>query len=78
MSVCSKVVSQNVRGRQWISSEAWTATTVLQTPRFMPYLGGTLGIAIRQGEIPGLRDYLLNIHPELNYENKYINNMVNY
>lgn len=57
---------QNVTGRQWIASEAWTTATVLQTPRFMPYLSGTLGIAIRRGEIPGLRDFLLQIKPDQN------------
>ncbi|XP_044059713.1 extracellular calcium-sensing receptor-like isoform X1 [Siniperca chuatsi] len=59
-----EVVRQNVTGRQWIASEAWTAAAVLQTPRLMPYLSGTLGIAIRRGEIPGLREFLLQIHPD--------------
>ncbi|XP_056466443.1 extracellular calcium-sensing receptor-like [Gadus chalcogrammus] len=30
----------------------------------MPFLAGTLGIAIRRGEIPGLRDFLLTIRPD--------------
>ncbi|XP_037630435.1 extracellular calcium-sensing receptor-like [Sebastes umbrosus] len=71
-----EVVRQNVTGRQWIASEAWTAAAVLQTPRLMPYLGGTLGIAIRRGEIPGLRDFLLRIRPDLHYNNSYGNNIV--
>lgn len=50
-------------GLQWLASEAWTGTTFLQTPDFMPYLRGTLGIAIRRGEITGLRDFLLQIRP---------------
>ena len=62
-------------GLQWMASEAWTAAAVLQTPRLMPYLGGTLGIAIRRGEIPGLRDFLLRIRPEL-HDNKYGHSMV--
>ncbi|KAG7235056.1 hypothetical protein INR49_003421, partial [Caranx melampygus] len=57
-----EVVRQNVTGLQWIASEAWTAAAVLQTPRLMPYLGGTLGIAIRRGEIPGLREPEYNIY----------------
>ncbi|XP_076002189.1 extracellular calcium-sensing receptor-like [Genypterus blacodes] len=60
----AEVVRQNVTGLQWMASEAWTASTILQTPHFMPYLGGTLGIAIRRGEIPGLRDFLLRIRPD--------------
>ena len=50
-------------GLQWIASESWTAATIIQIPRYMPYLGGTLGIAIRRGEITGLRDFLLKTHP---------------
>uniref|UniRef100_A0A7N8Y6D2 Extracellular calcium-sensing receptor-like n=1 Tax=Mastacembelus armatus TaxID=205130 RepID=A0A7N8Y6D2_9TELE len=66
IQIMEEVVRQNVTGLQWIASEAWTSATVLQTPRLMPYLGGTLGIAIRRGEIPGLRDFLLQIHFLLN------------
>uniref|UniRef100_A0A3Q1J8B2 G-protein coupled receptors family 3 profile domain-containing protein n=1 Tax=Anabas testudineus TaxID=64144 RepID=A0A3Q1J8B2_ANATE len=69
-----EVVRQDVTGLQWIASEAWTAAAVLQTPRLMPYLGGTLGIAIRRGEISGLGDFLLKTHPDQN--NKYENNIV--
>ncbi|XP_067451903.1 extracellular calcium-sensing receptor-like [Thunnus thynnus] len=68
-----EVVKQNVTGRQWIASEAWTAAAVLQTPDLMPYLGGTLGIAIRRGEIPGLMDFLLRIRPDLHHNNSYGN-----
>ena len=64
--------------RQWIASEAWTTATVLQTPRFMPYLSGTLGIAIRRGEIPGLRDFLLQINPDQNNDENNIVRVVKY
>ncbi|XP_075891871.1 extracellular calcium-sensing receptor-like [Nelusetta ayraudi] len=70
-----EVVRQNVTGLQWIASEAWTAAAVLQTPLLMPYLGGTLGIAIRRGEIPGLREFLTQIRPDRNAKNSG-NNMV--
>uniref|UniRef100_A0A8C6TBA3 Receptor ligand binding region domain-containing protein n=1 Tax=Neogobius melanostomus TaxID=47308 RepID=A0A8C6TBA3_9GOBI len=58
-----QVVTQDVTGLQWIASEAWATVTVLQTPQLMPYLAGTLGIAIRRGEIPGLKEFLLQIQP---------------
>uniref|UniRef100_A0A667X6B6 G-protein coupled receptors family 3 profile domain-containing protein n=1 Tax=Myripristis murdjan TaxID=586833 RepID=A0A667X6B6_9TELE len=70
-----EVVKQNVTGLQWIASEAWTAATRMQTPDLMPYLGGTLGIAIRRGEIPGLRDFLLRISPDSDPNNNYNNNI---
>lgn len=71
-----QVRRQNVTGLQWIASEAWTAASVLQTPELMPYLAGTLGIAIRRGEISGLREFLLGIHPEGRSNNHYGNSMV--
>jgi len=58
-----KVVLQNMTGRQWIASEAWATSLEYHTPRFLPFLAGTLGIAIRRGEIQGLHDYLLRLRP---------------
>ncbi|XP_063348605.1 extracellular calcium-sensing receptor-like [Pelmatolapia mariae] len=77
VNLMEEVVRQNVTGLQWMASEAWTEATVLQTPQFMPYLGGTLGIAIRRGEIPVLREFLLQIRPDLHHNNSYGNSMVN-
>lgn len=70
-----QVVKQNVTGLQWIASEAWTLVDGLHTPDFMPYLSGTLGIAIRCGKIPGLRQFLLRLNPE-QHSNDYENSMV--
>ncbi|XP_074498383.1 extracellular calcium-sensing receptor-like [Sebastes fasciatus] len=77
INLMEEVVRQNVTGLQWMASEAWTAATVLQTPHLMPYLSGTLGIAIRRGEITGLRDFLLRIRPDIQHTNLYGNNVVN-
>ncbi|XP_069390309.1 extracellular calcium-sensing receptor-like [Paralichthys olivaceus] len=76
IQLMKEVVKQNVTGLQWMASEAWTSAAVLQSPDFMPYLGGTLGIAIRRGEIPGLRDYLLHIRPDSEDNNNNGNSMV--
>ncbi|XP_036934165.1 extracellular calcium-sensing receptor-like [Acanthopagrus latus] len=77
MNLMQEVMRQNVTGLQWLASEAWTTATVLQTPDLMPYLGGTLGIAIRRGEIPGLREFLLQIRPDLHHNNSAGNSIVN-
>uniref|UniRef100_A0A8C7MXH8 Olfactory receptor C family, q5 n=1 Tax=Oncorhynchus kisutch TaxID=8019 RepID=A0A8C7MXH8_ONCKI len=76
LPLVDEVVVQNVKGLQWIASEAWSSSSVFHTPRLMPYLGGTLGIAIRRGEIPGLRDFLLSIRPNNQPDNNPGNNMV--
>ncbi|KAG7222607.1 hypothetical protein INR49_016144, partial [Caranx melampygus] len=76
IQLMEEVLQQDVTGRQWMASEAWSSATVLQTPRLMPYLSGTLGISIRRGEIPGLREFLLQIRPDQNYNSSYGNSMV--
>ncbi|XP_056466448.1 vomeronasal type-2 receptor 1-like [Gadus chalcogrammus] len=76
LKLMQEVVRQNVSGLQWIASEAWTTAIVLQTPSYMPFLAGTLGIAIRRGEIPGLREYLLQIRPDIDTLSSQENNLV--
>ncbi|XP_050991311.1 extracellular calcium-sensing receptor-like [Labeo rohita] len=58
-----EVVLQNMTGRQWIASEAWATSFVHHTPRLLPFMKGTIGIAIRRGEIQGLYDFLLRLRP---------------
>ncbi|KAF7218584.1 extracellular calcium-sensing receptor-like [Nothobranchius furzeri] len=74
IQLMEEVVRQDVTGLQWIASETWTSAAVLQTTKLIPHLSGTLGIAIRRGEIPGLRNFLLKINPVQNDSNK--NNLV--
>ncbi|KAL1256605.1 hypothetical protein QQF64_012150 [Cirrhinus molitorella] len=65
----NEVVLQNMTGRQWIASEAWATSPMFQSLRFHPFLGGTLSIAIRRGEIQGLRDFLLHLRPNTDQQN---------
>ncbi|XP_074535405.1 extracellular calcium-sensing receptor-like [Halichoeres trimaculatus] len=76
LHLMDEVLRQNVTGLQWIASEAWTISPVLQIPKLMPLLRGTLGIAIRRGEIPGLREFLLQIRPDQNDTDQSETNMV--
>ncbi|XP_048837925.1 extracellular calcium-sensing receptor-like [Brienomyrus brachyistius] len=61
-------IEKNITGIQWIASEAWVTASLFAGSEFYPYLGGTIGFAIRQGNIPGLGDYLLTVNP-LRYPN---------
>ncbi|XP_067275404.1 extracellular calcium-sensing receptor-like [Pseudorasbora parva] len=63
LPLMDEVVLQNMTGRQWIASEAWATSPVYHTPRFTPFLRGTLGIAVRRGKIQGLHDFLLRLFP---------------
>ncbi|MBN3310458.1 CASR protein, partial [Amia calva] len=57
--------NQNMTGIQWIASEAWVTASLFAHSDFYPSLGGTIGFAVRQGQIPGLRDYLVKVHPSV-------------
>ncbi|XP_048025582.1 extracellular calcium-sensing receptor-like [Megalobrama amblycephala] len=63
LPLMDEVVLQNLTGRQWIASEAWSNSPTFRTPRFLPFLKGTLGIAIKRGEIQGLLEFLLRLRP---------------
>ncbi|KAI7802276.1 putative extracellular calcium-sensing receptor [Triplophysa rosa] len=63
MPLMDEVLMQNMTDLQWIASEAWATSPVFHTQRFLPFLRGTLGIAIRRGEIQGLQDFLFRLRP---------------
>ncbi|XP_055030581.2 extracellular calcium-sensing receptor [Misgurnus anguillicaudatus] len=69
MPLMDEVALQNMTDVQWIASEAWATSPVFHTPRFLPFLGGTLGIAIRRGEIKGLYEFLLRVRPSTDPRN---------
>ncbi|CAL8353101.1 unnamed protein product [Lota lota] len=76
LDLMEEVLKQNATGLQWMASEAWSTAIVLQTPSYMPFLAGTLGIAIRRGEIPGLMEFLLKIRPDNETLSSKENNLV--
>ncbi|XP_073709572.1 extracellular calcium-sensing receptor [Misgurnus anguillicaudatus] len=61
----SDYMEQNVTGIQWIASEAWITSSVFAGSEYYPFLGGTIGFGIRKGQIPGLRNYLTTVNPEM-------------
>ncbi|XP_062409081.1 extracellular calcium-sensing receptor-like [Sardina pilchardus] len=65
LPLMDEVVRQNIT-RQWIASEAWSTASTFLIPRLLPLFRGTLGIAIRRGEIEGLKEFLLSVHPDNN------------
>ncbi|KAM4567023.1 olfactory receptor CU1 [Odontesthes bonariensis] len=58
-----ELVQRNVTGLQWVASEAWVTASLLTSPHFHPLLEGTLGFSFPGVRIPGLKEFLLNVHP---------------
>ncbi|KAL6479459.1 hypothetical protein MHYP_G00128920 [Metynnis hypsauchen] len=55
-------LNQNITGIQWIASEAWVTASILAET--YPFLAGTIGFAVRQGYVPGLKEYLMTVNPQ--------------
>ncbi|XP_006637611.3 extracellular calcium-sensing receptor-like [Lepisosteus oculatus] len=68
-----EIVFQNITNRQWIASEGWSGSAVIRSEENFHSFGGTMGIAIHRGEIPGLKEFLLQVHPVSDPKNNFVN-----
>ena len=58
-----EVIHHNITHRTWIASEAWITSALIAKPEYFPYFGGTIGFAIPRSVIPGLKEFLYDVHP---------------
>ncbi|XP_066566400.1 extracellular calcium-sensing receptor-like [Amia ocellicauda] len=58
-----ELLIQNVTGFQWVGSESWISDRYLSSKEGYKILGGAIGFAIKNSEIPGLKDFLLSVCP---------------
>lgn len=64
MRVLFKEISrQNLSGVQWVGSEDWMTADIVGVDNRSPFLTGAMGIAVRAVQVPGLKDFLLAVHP---------------
>ncbi|XP_017174902.1 vomeronasal 2, receptor 2 isoform X2 [Mus musculus] len=61
-----EVIHHNITDRTWIASEAWITSALIAKPEYFPYFGGTIGFAIPRSVIPGLKEFLYDVHPSKN------------
>uniref|UniRef100_A0A8C4SFX5 G-protein coupled receptors family 3 profile domain-containing protein n=1 Tax=Erpetoichthys calabaricus TaxID=27687 RepID=A0A8C4SFX5_ERPCA len=71
-ALVKETVRQNITGRQWIASEGWSTSSVLASKENFGQFDGTIGIAIRKGNILGLKDFLLEIRPKYDASNNLV------
>nr|XP_033779253.1 extracellular calcium-sensing receptor-like [Geotrypetes seraphini] len=60
--VMDEVVWQNVTGKIWIASEAWSTSPLLSRQKYA-VISGTIGFAVQRKEIIGFKEYLSRLHP---------------
>ncbi|XP_041441596.1 extracellular calcium-sensing receptor-like, partial [Xenopus laevis] len=61
--VAEELLKQNVSGKIWVGSEAWSTSASLSVERFQALLVGTIGFAIHSGPFPKFTEYLNGLHP---------------
>ena len=65
-----EALKQNMTGLQWLGSESWITAGHLAKKRYSAILTGSLGFTIRKTKITGLREFLLQINPSQDPQNK--------
>eukprot|EP00079_Xenopus_tropicalis_P031869 XP_017945640.1 PREDICTED: extracellular calcium-sensing receptor [Xenopus tropicalis] len=67
-----EIVKRNITGRIWLASEAWASSSLIALPNFFDVMGGTIGFALRAGQIPGFREYLRNVNVKMSNVNGFL------
>ncbi|XP_066566565.1 extracellular calcium-sensing receptor-like [Amia ocellicauda] len=58
-----ELLIQNVTGFQWVGTEGWINDRYLASSENYRILHGSIGLAIPNVEIPGLKEFILNVRP---------------
>ncbi|XP_039609488.1 extracellular calcium-sensing receptor-like [Polypterus senegalus] len=71
-TLADEINQQNIIGRQWIASESWSNSYDLFEKYNFSTFGGTLGITIHNGEMPGFQTFLHEVQPTSDPKNNLI------
>ncbi|XP_075053544.1 extracellular calcium-sensing receptor [Mixophyes fleayi] len=66
------IVRRNITGRIWLASEAWASSSLIAIPEYFHVIGGTIGFALRAGQIPGFHEFLHKVHPKMSSSNGFL------
>ncbi|XP_061073588.1 extracellular calcium-sensing receptor-like [Conger conger] len=64
-----EALTQNVTGLQWVGSESWITARHLASQRVSTVISSAIGFTIKKSNIPGLRNFLTNVHPSVSPSN---------
>lgn len=61
--LAKELYKQNITGLQWVGSDAWVTDHSLTDSEGHSILVGSLGFTVSKAQIPGLEEYLRQLHP---------------
>uniref|UniRef100_L7N3D3 G-protein coupled receptors family 3 profile domain-containing protein n=1 Tax=Xenopus tropicalis TaxID=8364 RepID=L7N3D3_XENTR len=70
--VADELLEQNVSGITWIASEAWATSELLSKEPYKGLLSGTVGVAIRRGQMTRFTKYINSLSPSENVNDLFI------
>uniref|UniRef100_A0A8C1RKL6 G-protein coupled receptors family 3 profile domain-containing protein n=1 Tax=Cyprinus carpio TaxID=7962 RepID=A0A8C1RKL6_CYPCA len=57
------IAQHNITGIQWVGSESWITYRTFAETKEYSFLSGAVGFAIANAKLVGLREFLVNVHP---------------
>ncbi|XP_053567761.1 extracellular calcium-sensing receptor-like [Bombina bombina] len=63
-----EIAKENITGRTWLASEGWSTSAFVIEKEQAAFFSGTLGIAIPEGKIAGLKEFVYQLNPLQNSE----------
>ncbi|KAJ1080431.1 hypothetical protein NDU88_000634 [Pleurodeles waltl] len=67
-----EMMRQKVTGKVWIATEGWSISAPLAMGIYSDVLVGTIGLASRNGEMPGFEEHLNSVHQSRSTENGFL------